>query len=106
MNLSVLRLAPLGNIELSQDFDTRDNGLPVPRRHLKLYVTAAVFTKPNNRFPLPYDEVVVLEVKAPVGYEADVNKLLYPLKPRLARLSKYAQCCAIMGWQGDITSEI
>jgi hypothetical protein len=62
--------------------------------------------KPNKHFSLPYDEVVVLEVKAPVGHEADVNRLLYPLKPRLARLSKYAQCCALMGWQGDITSEI
>ena len=62
-------------------------------------------TKPINLFSLPYDQVVVLEVKAPRGFEAEVNRLLYPLKPRLSRFSKYAQCCAMMGWQGDIASE-
>ena len=63
-------------------------------------------SRPTNLFGVPYDEVVVLEVKAPIGFEADVNQLLYPFKPRLSRMSKYAQCCAIMGWQGDVTGEI
>jgi hypothetical protein len=63
-------------------------------------------SKPTNLFSLPCDQVVVLEVKAPVGFEAEVNRLLYPLKPRLSRFSKYAQCCAIMGWHGDIASEL
>jgi hypothetical protein len=63
-------------------------------------------SEPTNLFSLPYDQVVVLEVKAPMGFEAEVNRLLYPLKPRLSRFSKYAQCCAIMGWQGDIASEL
>ncbi len=62
--------------------------------------------RPSHGTALPLDDVVVLEVKAPVGCESEVHRLLYPLKPRVVRFSKYAQCCALMGWHGMAASEI
>ena len=41
---------------------------------------------------------------APAGFvvslgPAGAAALLYPLKPRLTRSSKYASCCSRMGWR-------
>jgi hypothetical protein len=54
---------------------------------------------PALRFATPLDDVAVIEVKTPVGEEAGAAALLYPLKPRLTRSSKYASCCSRMGWR-------
>lgn len=53
---------------------------------------------PARRFGTPLEGVTVIEVKTPVGEEAKAAELLFPLKPRLTRSSKYASCCALMGW--------
>ena len=57
------------------------------------------FAKPGLRFATPLDGLTVIEVKTPVGEESRAAELLYPLRPRLTRSSKYASCCSRMGWQ-------
>ncbi|MGI9240223.1 MAG: polyphosphate polymerase domain-containing protein [Verrucomicrobiales bacterium] len=57
------------------------------------------FSMPGLRFATPLEDLTVIEVKTPVGEEARAAELLYPLKPRLTRSSKYASCCSRMGWQ-------
>ena len=54
---------------------------------------------PAQRFATPLDDVTVVEVKTPLGDEIGAAALLYPLKPRLTRSSKYASCCSRMGWR-------
>lgn len=56
------------------------------------------FDRPGRRFESPLDGLVVVEVKIPDGAEAAVAPLLFPLKPRLSRLSKYASCASRMSW--------
>lgn len=53
---------------------------------------------PALRLATPLDGLTVIEVKTPVGDEIEAGKLLYPLKPRITRSSKYASCCSRMGW--------
>lgn len=53
---------------------------------------------PSRRSSVPVRDLVIVEVKASPQDVGDVQRLLYPLKPRLARLSKYVQCCTRMGW--------
>jgi len=49
--------------------------------------------------PVSVCDDVVLEVMAPPEYETErVRELLFPLRPRLARFSKYVRCCQALGW--------
>jgi hypothetical protein len=49
-------------------------------------------------FPAPLHDVVVIEAKASMVDEKHVTRLLYPLKPRVTRSSKYVQCCFQHRW--------
>jgi hypothetical protein len=53
---------------------------------------------PVRRFESALEGLTLIEVKIPDGFEADVGPLLYPLRPRLSRSSKYASCASLMGW--------
>ena len=54
--------------------------------------------RPARRFGVPLHDLAVLEVKAPPTRLDAVPRLLFPLKPRLLRSSKYVQCCLQMDW--------
>ena len=43
------------------------------------------------------DRLAVVEVKTLPADEHQVRRLLFPLKPRLARCSKYVHCCLADG---------
>ncbi len=53
---------------------------------------------PVRRFEAELEGLTLIEVKIPDGFEAEVGPLLYPLRPRLSRSSKYASCASLMGW--------
>lgn len=53
---------------------------------------------PVRRFEAALEGVTLIEVKIPDGLDAEVGPLLYPLRPRLSRSSKYASCASLMGW--------
>lgn len=57
------------------------------------------FLAPALRFATGLEDLTVIEVKTPVGEESLAAALLYPLKLRLTRSSKYASCCSRMGWR-------
>jgi hypothetical protein len=57
------------------------------------------FSSPGLRFATPLEGLTVIEVKTPVGGESLAAPLLYPLKLRITRSSKYASCCSRMGWR-------
>ena len=40
---------------------------------------------------------VVLEVKVPIGFESQIPLMLYPLRLRQSKFSKYVKCCATAG---------
>jgi hypothetical protein len=53
--------------------------------------------RPLLRFAVPLQDLVVLEVKAQIGTENKIPDLLFPLRPRQSRFSKYALCCSRLG---------
>ncbi len=54
-------------------------------------------SKPDSRFPIYLQDLVILEVKTPAGGEEEVRGLLYPLSPRVTRCSKYVRSCQLLG---------
>lgn len=50
-----------------------------------------------TRFFMPLFDRTVLEIKSAVDIEKHIPYLLYPLRPRLSRFSKYVLCCSLMG---------
>ena len=40
---------------------------------------------------------VVLEAKVPIGFESEIPLILYPLRLRQSKFSKYVKCCATAG---------
>lgn len=49
--------------------------------------------------PVSVCDDVIVEVMTPPGFETErVRELLFPLRPRLARFSKYVRCCQALGW--------
>jgi hypothetical protein len=53
--------------------------------------------RPARSGGVALDRLAVLEVKTPPADEQHVRRLLFPLKPRLARCSKYLHCCMADG---------
>jgi hypothetical protein len=53
---------------------------------------------PGARFGAPWHDATIVEVKTPIDREGDVCRVLYPLRFRLTRSSKYVQCCSRLGW--------
>ncbi len=49
--------------------------------------------RPARRAGVALDRLAVVEVKTLAADEHQVRRLLFPLKPRLARCSKYVHCC-------------
>lgn len=54
--------------------------------------------RPNRRGGTPIHDLVVVEVKTPPEEEVVARRLLFPLRPRLSRCSKYVQCCERQEW--------
>jgi len=54
--------------------------------------------RPTRGAGSPVHDLVVVEVKTPPDEEMLARRLLFPLRPRLSRCSKYALCCERMGW--------
>ena len=55
--------------------------------------------RPSTRFPRGIRSMTLVEAKAGEVDEARVRGLLFPLRPRLTRNSKYVQCCMSLGWR-------
>jgi hypothetical protein len=56
---------------------------------------------PRMQFAVPIEGLAVIEVKADDPIEANVRELLYPLKPRLNRCSKYVIAAETVGLIND-----
>ncbi len=52
---------------------------------------------PFRNFKIPLNDLVILEVKSPLNHEEQIPKILYPLRLRLTRCSKYVLCCEKLG---------
>jgi hypothetical protein len=52
---------------------------------------------PSMKFSAPLYDRIVLEAKSTIGKENRIPKLLYPLRPRQSRFSKYVLTCSQLG---------
>jgi SPX domain protein involved in polyphosphate accumulation len=52
---------------------------------------------PVTKFKVPLYDKIVLEAKSVIGNEKNIPKLLYPLRPRQSRFSKYVLTCSQLG---------
>jgi hypothetical protein len=80
-------------------FKARDVALPIRvtlDQHIEGFGQIGA-KKPVIKFTTPLHDRIVLEAKAKVGKEKNIPKLLYPLRPRQGRFSKYVLTCSQLG---------
>jgi hypothetical protein len=59
------------------------------------------YARPHRHFGVPLGDLIVIEGKAPRGSETELRGILYPLKLRVTRCSKYVQGCQALGLADD-----
>jgi hypothetical protein len=58
---------------------------------------------PLMKFKTPLHDRIVLEAKSTIGEEKNIPKLLYPLRPRMGKFSKYVLMCSQLGLSTGIS---
>lgn len=57
----------------------------------------------STSFPRRQERLVVIEGKTPIGREAELQQLFFPLRARMSRCSKYVEGCRALGLVHDPT---
>jgi hypothetical protein len=57
----------------------------------------------STSFPRRRERLIVIEGKTPIGREAELQRLFYPLRARMGRCSKYVDGCRLLGLVHDPT---
>ena len=85
-------------------FKARDAALPIRitlDHHIEGFEQIGAI-RPVAKFKMPLHDRIVLEAKSTIGKEKNIPKLLYPLRPRQSRFSKYVLTCSQLGLAAGI----
>jgi hypothetical protein len=95
-----LNLRPIPTTIVSyqrEHFRDRDSSIRITLDYQIEAYTQLGLQRPARRSGVALDRLAVVEVKTLAADEHNVRRLLFPLKPRLARCSKYVHCCLANG---------
>jgi hypothetical protein len=86
-----------------EHFASDDGHLRLTLDYALTYYDQVGKSRISTSFPQRRERLVVIEGKTPVGREAELQQLFYPLSARMGRCSKYVDGCRVLGLVHDPT---
>ncbi len=94
----VLRYSePIVMVQYNREHFATDDGLRLTLDYDLCYYDQTGRQRISTSFPKRLERLLVVEGKTPLGREAELQRWLYPFRPRAGRCSKYVHGCCQLG---------